>query len=58
MENMLVENGNVIIASEQIREGKSVVDLFGKDFVLAGAEGTQQAQLEDKVVQLTYYRLN
>lgn len=58
MENMLVENGRVIIASQPEREGQSVSALFGADFAPDGAEGTQRARLDGTEVQLTYYRLN
>lgn len=58
MENMLVENGTVIIASEEKRAGKSLTELFGKDFALTEANGTLQPRLDGADVQLTYYRLN
>lgn len=58
LENMLVADGKVIIASEADRAGQGIQELFGAELRLDGAEGSQQVELDGTTMQLTYYRLN
>lgn len=58
MENLLVENDTVIIASAPERAGKALTELFGADFSIRDGAGGGTVLLDDVPMQLTYYRLN